>query len=68
MMDCKFHGFVLGVQPGQQIALEKHSDGRIVMQAVRPTGKISDVFGFLRRKDGPSLSIEEIDAIGPPTP
>jgi hypothetical protein len=33
------------------------------MKAVRPTGKISDVFGFLKRKSGPSLSIEEINQV-----
>jgi hypothetical protein len=27
-----------------------------------------DGFGLLKRKDGPSLSIEEMTAIGPPTP
>ncbi len=29
----------------------------------RPTGKISDVFNYLKRKKGPSLSIEEINKI-----
>jgi hypothetical protein len=57
----------LGMRPGQQIAIEKLSDGQIVMKAFRPTGKISDVFGRLKRKDGPCLSIEEMTAIGPPT-
>ena len=56
----------LGLRPGQQITIEKRFDGRVVMKAFRPTGKISDVFGFLRSKDGPSLSIEEMTAIGPP--
>jgi len=58
----------LGLQSGQQITIEKLSDNRIVMKAFRPTGKISDAFGFLRREDGPSLSIEEISAVGPPKP
>src|ERR1700692_2198623 len=57
----------LGMRPGQQITIEKLSDGQIVMKAFRPTGKISDVFGRLKRKDGPCLSIEEMTAIGPPT-
>ena len=51
----------LGVQPGEKIIVDKLPDGRIEMKAVGPTGKISDVFGFLKRKNGPSLSIEEID-------
>jgi bifunctional DNA-binding transcriptional regulator/antitoxin component of YhaV-PrlF toxin-antitoxin module len=58
----------LGLEPGQQITTEKLSDGRIVMKAFRPTGKISDAFGFLRREDGPSLSIEEMGAVGLPKP
>jgi bifunctional DNA-binding transcriptional regulator/antitoxin component of YhaV-PrlF toxin-antitoxin module len=57
----------LGVRPGQQVTIEKLSDGRIIIKAFRPTGKISDVFGLLKREDSPSLSIEEIGAIGPPT-
>jgi bifunctional DNA-binding transcriptional regulator/antitoxin component of YhaV-PrlF toxin-antitoxin module len=53
----------LGVRPGERITVDKLPDGRIEMKAVRPTGKISDVFGFLKRKNGPSLSIEEINEI-----
>ena len=53
----------LGVHPGEEIAVEKLPDGRIEMKAARPTGKISDVFGFLKRKGGPSLSIEEISQV-----
>ena len=53
----------LGVHPGEKIAVDKLPDGRIEMKAVRPTGKISDVFGFLKRKSGPSLSIEEINQV-----
>jgi AbrB family looped-hinge helix DNA binding protein len=51
----------LGVHPGEKLTVDKLPDGRIEMKAVRSTGKISDVFGFLKRKNGPSLSIEEID-------
>ena len=29
----------------------------------RPTGKISDVFNFLEREDGPLLSIEEMNKV-----
>ena len=53
----------LGVQPGEKVSVEKLPDGRIEVKAVRPTGKISDVFDFLKRDDGPSLSIEEINDI-----
>ena len=53
----------LGVHPGEKITVDKLPDGRIEVKAARPTGKISDAFGFLKRKDGPSLSIEEINEI-----
>ena len=36
---------------------------RIEVKAARPTGKISDAFNFLKKKKGPSLSIEEINKI-----
>jgi bifunctional DNA-binding transcriptional regulator/antitoxin component of YhaV-PrlF toxin-antitoxin module len=53
----------LGVHPGAKITVDKLPDGRIEMKAVRPTGKISDVFDFLKRKNGPSLSIEKINEV-----
>ncbi|HTG22959.1 MAG TPA: AbrB/MazE/SpoVT family DNA-binding domain-containing protein [Reyranella sp.] len=53
----------LGVQPGEKIAVDKLPDGRIEMKAVQPSGKISDVFDFLKRKNSPSLSIEEINEV-----
>jgi hypothetical protein len=53
----------LGVHPGAKINVDKLPDGRIEMKAVQPTGKISDVFDFLKRKNGPSLSIEKINKV-----
>jgi AbrB family looped-hinge helix DNA binding protein len=53
----------LGVQPGEKIAVDKLPDGRIEVKAARPTGKISDAFGYLKGKDGRSLSIEEMNNI-----
>jgi bifunctional DNA-binding transcriptional regulator/antitoxin component of YhaV-PrlF toxin-antitoxin module len=53
----------LGVQPGEKISIDKLPDGRIEVKAARPTGKISDVFDFLKRDNGPSLSIEEMNEI-----
>jgi hypothetical protein len=35
--------------------------GRIAMKAAGPAGKISDVFNFPRRVDGPVLSITEME-------
>jgi AbrB family looped-hinge helix DNA binding protein len=53
----------LGVRPGERLVVDKLPDGRIAVKAARPSGKISDVFGLLKRKNGPSLSIEEINRI-----
>jgi len=53
----------LGVQPGDKVVVDKLPDGRIEVKLARPTGKISDVFGLLKRPGGPTLSIEEIDEI-----
>jgi len=53
----------LGVQPGEKIAVDKFPDGRIEIKAARPTGKISDVFDFLKKTGRPALSIEEINDI-----
>jgi len=53
----------LGVRPGEKITVDKLPDGRIEVKAAQPTGKISDAFNFLKRKDGPSLSIEEFNKI-----
>ena len=53
----------LGVRRGEKIAVAKLPGGRIELRATRPAGKISDVFGLLKKKDGPSLSIEEINRI-----
>jgi bifunctional DNA-binding transcriptional regulator/antitoxin component of YhaV-PrlF toxin-antitoxin module len=54
----------LGVQPGQKIAVEKLPEGRIEVKAVRLTGKISDLFGSLKRgRKGRPLSIEEMNEV-----
>ncbi|WBY09002.1 AbrB/MazE/SpoVT family DNA-binding domain-containing protein [Sphingomonas sp. 7/4-4] len=52
----------LGVRPGQQIDVEKLPDGRIEVRAVSARHDISEVFGLLKRRHGPVLSIEEIAA------
>ena len=40
----------LGVQVGAKITLHKLPGARIVVEAARPTAKISDVFGILRQE------------------
>jgi bifunctional DNA-binding transcriptional regulator/antitoxin component of YhaV-PrlF toxin-antitoxin module len=53
----------LGVRRGEKASVEKLPDGRIEMRAARPTVKISAAFDFLKRKGGPSLSIQEMNKI-----
>jgi len=53
----------LGVQPGEKIVIDKLPDGRLEVKAAQPTGKISDAFGMLKKKNGPRLSIDEINAV-----
>lgn len=53
----------LGVQPGEKLIVGKLPRGRIEIKASPPAGKISDVFDFLKRENGPSLSIEEINDV-----
>lgn len=53
----------LGVQPGERVVVDKLPDGRIEVRAARPSGRISDAFDFLKRKGGPSLSLEEINEV-----
>jgi len=52
----------LGVGPGEQIAVTKLPDGRIEVRAA-PAGEISAMFGLLKRKSGPILSIDQINEI-----
>jgi AbrB family looped-hinge helix DNA binding protein len=53
----------LGVHPGEKITVNKLPDGRIEVKAARPAGKISDIFGLLKKKGGPSLTVEEMNEI-----
>jgi acylphosphatase len=43
--------------------VDKLPDGRIEVKAAHAAGNISDAFNFLKKKDGPSLSIEEMNKI-----
>ncbi len=52
----------LGVRPGGKVTVEERPDGRIEIRAERAGGRISDVFDLLRR-EGPSLSVEDIGEI-----
>jgi AbrB family looped-hinge helix DNA binding protein len=53
----------LGIQPGGKLAVQKFPDGRIEIRAARPVGKISDAFGVLKRKNGPSMAIDTMNKV-----
>jgi AbrB family looped-hinge helix DNA binding protein len=53
----------LGVHPGEKVTVDKLPDGRIEVRAARPTGRISDVFGFLKRENSRSLSIADMNRV-----
>jgi len=53
----------LGVGPGEKINVDMLPDGRVEIRAAGRTGRISDVFGLLKREGGPRLSIEEMNEV-----
>jgi hypothetical protein len=53
----------LGVRPGERVLATKLPNGRIEVRAAQQTGTISDVFDFLKRENGPRLSIEETNEV-----
>jgi bifunctional DNA-binding transcriptional regulator/antitoxin component of YhaV-PrlF toxin-antitoxin module len=53
----------MGVRPGDKIALEKLPDGGVSVRAAQPQGQISEVCGLLKRPDGPSLSIDDMNEL-----
>jgi len=52
-----------GVDALRELAGGKHPDGRSEVTAEGWGGKISDVFNFLKRRKGPSLSVEQMNEI-----
>jgi len=53
----------LGIKPGDKVTYDMRPDGALVLKPVRRTGKISDVFGMLKREGQPVLTIEEMNDI-----
>jgi AbrB family looped-hinge helix DNA binding protein len=51
----------LGVHPGDRIKVEKLPGGGVSVRAARPSGKISDIFGMLKRPGKRPVSIEEMN-------
>ncbi len=53
----------LGVGPGEKIEADKLPDGQILVRAAAQEGVISDFIGCLAQKDGPRLTIHEMNEI-----
>jgi AbrB family looped-hinge helix DNA binding protein len=53
----------LGVHPGEKIEVEKLPSRRIEVRAVKSANPISGVFGTLKHKTGPRLSVDEMNRI-----
>jgi bifunctional DNA-binding transcriptional regulator/antitoxin component of YhaV-PrlF toxin-antitoxin module len=51
----------LGIKAGEKIELDLLPDGRGVIRAARPTGRIEDFFGVLAGKTKKVATIEEIN-------
>jgi bifunctional DNA-binding transcriptional regulator/antitoxin component of YhaV-PrlF toxin-antitoxin module len=51
----------LGIKPGERIELELLPDGRGVIKAARPSGKIEDFFGVLAGHTKKVATIEEMN-------
>jgi len=51
----------LGIRPGGKIELELLPDGRGVIKAARPSGKIEDFFGVLAGQTKKVATIEEMN-------
>jgi len=51
----------LGIKPGEKIELELLPDGRGVIKAARPSGKIEDFFGVLAGRTKKVATIEEMN-------
>jgi len=51
----------LGIRPGEKIELDLLPDGRGVLRAARPRGKIDDFFGVLAGRTKKVATIEEMN-------
>ena len=51
----------LGIYPGERIELDKLPDGRLLLKAVRPVGKIESFVGLLAGKSRKVATLDEID-------
>lgn len=53
----------LNITPGQKVEVDKLPGGRLVIRPVTPAGSIAAFSGYLAKKGGPKLTIEQINEI-----
>lgn len=53
----------LGIHPGDKITIDMLPGGEVSVRAAKPSGKISDAFGMLKREGRKPLSIEDMNEI-----
>jgi hypothetical protein len=53
----------LGVRPGETVAVNKLPGGAIEVRAAQPSGRITEIFGALKRKGRRRLSINAMNKI-----
>jgi AbrB family looped-hinge helix DNA binding protein len=51
----------LGIRPGEKIELDKLPDGRVMLKAARPAGKIGSFLGLLAGKTKKVATLDEIN-------
>jgi antitoxin PrlF len=51
----------LGISPGERIELDKLPDGRVLLKASRPSGKIDSFLGMLAGKSKKVATLDEIN-------
>ena len=51
----------LGIAPGDKLQVEKLPDGRVTLQAAKPSGTIDDFIGFFAGKTDKVATLEEIE-------
>jgi len=51
----------MGIEPGQNIEVNKQPGGKLTLQPAQKTGKIADFFGMLAGKTTKVATLEEIE-------
>jgi bifunctional DNA-binding transcriptional regulator/antitoxin component of YhaV-PrlF toxin-antitoxin module len=51
----------MGLEPGQKVEVNKQPDGKIILEAAKPTGTIDDFIGLFAGKTTKVATLEEIE-------